>query len=66
MILHILGLLILAFVAFYLFTIYFKSPHKNGYGFRTTAEEIVKDINLNGKVVIITGSNTGLGFENAR
>jgi hypothetical protein len=66
MLLHILGFILLAIVIFYLFVLYFKSPHKNGFGFKTTAEEIMKDINMEGKVVIITGSNTGLGYENAR
>eukprot|EP01080_Neovahlkampfia_damariscottae_P011336 gene11336-4504_t len=41
-----------------------KNP--NGFGKTTTAEEVSKDISLEGKTVIVTGSNTGIGKETAR
>jgi hypothetical protein len=31
------------------------------FGSKSTAEEVVKDIELNGKNIIITGANTGIG-----
>eukprot|EP01101_Sappina_pedata_P006523 TRINITY_DN3255_c0_g1_i1.p1 TRINITY_DN3255_c0_g1~~TRINITY_DN3255_c0_g1_i1.p1 ORF type:complete len:460 (-),score=178.42 TRINITY_DN3255_c0_g1_i1:80-1459(-) len=35
-------------------------------GSSTTAEEVAKDINLEGKNIIVTGCNTGIGLETAR
>jgi hypothetical protein len=31
----------------------------NGYGSSTTAEEVIKGVDLTGKTVFITGANTG-------
>ena len=59
-------LLYLLFGAFMFLLVYLNWPTKNGFGYRTTGEEVSKGINLEGKVAIVTGSNTGLGLETAR
>lgn len=38
----------------------------SGFGSHSTAEEVVADFDLSGRTVLVTGSNTGLGFETAR
>ena len=54
------------FSSIVLIVLYFKWPSKNGFGPGTTSEEVSKGINLEGKVAIVTGANTGLGLETAR
>ncbi len=42
-----------------------KIPHSS-YSRRSTAEEVTADIDLTGKTALITGCNSGLGFETMR
>jgi len=39
---------------------------RSQYGFATTADEVVAGLDLSGKTVLITGANSGLGFESMR
>ncbi|MBB3128548.1 NAD(P)-dependent dehydrogenase (short-subunit alcohol dehydrogenase family) [Paenibacillus rhizosphaerae] len=41
-------------------------PLNTGYGPRTTAEEVIGNIDLNGKTAIVTGGYAGLGLEVSR
>lgn len=43
-----------------------QSPINSGYGFQTTADEIVRHIDLRGKTAIVTGGNSGIGLETVR
>lgn len=43
-----------------------QKPIKSGYGARTTAAEVLGDINLHGKIAIVTGGYSGLGLETTR
>lgn len=38
----------------------------SGHGFASTAEDVTEGIDLNGKTILITGVNSGLGQESAR
>ncbi len=38
----------------------------SGFGWSSTAEEIVEDLDLSDRTILITGSNSGLGAETAR
>jgi len=39
---------------------------RSDYGFATTADEVVAGMDLSGKTVLITGCNSGLGYESLR
>jgi WW domain-containing oxidoreductase len=39
---------------------------ESGFGFASTAEEVTKGLDLTGKTILITGINSGLGFESGR
>lgn len=39
---------------------------KTGFGFNSTADDVAADLNLTGKVVVITGGHSGIGLETTR
>jgi NAD(P)-dependent dehydrogenase (short-subunit alcohol dehydrogenase family) len=39
---------------------------KSGFGYASTAEEVTAGLELKGKTILLTGSNSGLGLESAR
>jgi NAD(P)-dependent dehydrogenase (short-subunit alcohol dehydrogenase family) len=39
---------------------------RSAYGFATTSDEVAANYNLSGKTVLITGCNSGLGYESLR
>jgi len=43
-----------------------QSPVGSGFGFKTRATEIVKGIDLSGKLAIVTGWASGIGLETTR
>lgn len=42
------------------------NPQRSPFGARSTAEEVTEGIDLSGKTALITGVNSGLGFETMR
>jgi WW domain-containing oxidoreductase len=43
-----------------------KRPGPSGFGYATTAEEVVRGLDLHGRTVLVTGCNSGLGLETIR
>lgn len=43
-----------------------QTPIQSGFGFFTTAKEVIGDCNLKGKIVIVTGGYSGIGLETSR
>jgi WW domain-containing oxidoreductase len=45
---------------------WFKGKGKNGFGYGSTAEQVTEGLSLSGKTILITGCNSGLGYEALR
>ena len=44
----------------------FRGPGPNGFGYSSTAEDVTRGLSLEGKTILITGCNSGLGLEAMR
>jgi hypothetical protein len=43
-----------------------KRPGPSGFGYASTAEDVTRGLDLNGKTILLTGCNSGLGLETLR
>ncbi|HEY4156879.1 MAG TPA: SDR family oxidoreductase [Polyangiaceae bacterium] len=44
----------------------FKGKGASGFGYDSTAEDVTARLDLSGRTLLVTGSNSGIGFETAR
>jgi len=44
----------------------FKRPGASGFGFASTADDVTQGLNLQGRTMLVTGCNSGIGYETVR